>query len=257
MTTSIIFVDAYSYEAMYIFNANAFVDILKSEVTACTTRLTVFRRNVREVRRLVSEDFDILEKRILNDEELRNLAIAKPENSLVCYQDNTHYVSAIFGTLIFLKSFLDIYSMLISKSIIPGQRVSFNEGKIDGVKIKGGRLINWLRESAPAEHRPLSDIIQQHSQDWIGLAVEYRDKLVHTGDLPELQRMCVPLQPRNPPFVREDMQPPKMPHDENVTDYVFSLAANVHKFLGETIPLLPNVDLGMIDFREFPLVENA
>ena len=44
-----------------------------------------------------------------------------------------------------------------------------------------------------------------------------------------------------------------MPHGDDVREYVQDLSKKVHKFLEETIPLIPNVNMELVDFREFPL----
>lgn len=252
--TGIIFVDEYTYQSQHIFNANAFADTLNNEVTACVTRMVLFRHSVREVCKQVSGDIDrfsdVLRKNFIS---LKDSAIRNPDWNLVCYYDSTLYLSAIFSTLIYLKSFLDLYSVLISKSIIPSQRVLFSRSNVDGEIIAGGKLIKWLRESAPSGYTELSDIILGHSNCWIHLAVLYRNKLVHYGDLPKLQRMRVPLRPEDPPYSDLDIEPPKMPNGVAVVEYVLYLSRNIHKLLEETIPLIPNIDMGLVDFREFPL----
>ena len=65
--------------------------------------------------------------------------------------------------------------------------------------------------------------------------------------------MRVPLRPENPPFSAKEIEPPKMPHGDDVREYVQDLSKKVHKFLEETIPLIPNVNMELVDFREFPL----
>jgi len=252
--TQIIFVDNYTYEATHIFNANAFAETLKGEVGACVTRMVIFRHSVREVCKTVSGDLDIFSRKLReNVDSLRDSAVNRSDLNLVCCHDNTHYITAIFSSLIFLKSFLDIYSALIAKSIKPNQRIVFRKGNVDGEKIAGGKFINFLRNTAQAEYIDLSNIILRHSQSWIHLAVRYRDELVHNGDLPGLQRMRISLRPEDPPYSDKDIEPPKMPNGVEVIEYVLGLSKNIHRFVEETIPLIPNIDMGLVDFREFPL----
>ncbi len=201
--TKIIFVDNNTYDAQHIFNADAFGADLSENVNACITRMVIFRHSARDVCAQISKDFEIFEENLGKQvDDLANYAIKRPDLTIVCYHDNTHCITAIYSSLIYLKSFLDVYSILIVRSIIPGKKVFFSKGNVDeGFKnIAGGKLINWLRKSAPAQYKELSDVILEHSNDWINLAVKYRDTLVHYGDLQELHRMRVPLRPENPPF---------------------------------------------------------
>lgn len=254
--TSVIFVDDDAYEAMHIFNANAFADGLKKEVNACVTRVTIFRHNARSVRTQVSNDLKNFEEK-LNSQigELTQSAINNPELSIVCHYDNTKYIADICSTLVFLKSFLDVYSRLVVKSLDPNVSVMFNKGKVDedGESIAGGKLINWLRNSVSPSQDELSDIILKHSKGWINTAVRYRDTVVHYGDISELRRTRVPLLPESPVFSAENIEPPTMPHGEHVSDYVRDLASKLHEFLEETVPLVANVNLELIDFQKFPL----
>jgi len=255
--TKIIFVDKYTYEALHIFNVDAFGTALSENVSACITRMVIFRHSVRDVCALVSKDFDIFEEVLENNvEALANAAIKRPDFNYVCYHDNTHYITAICSSLIYLKSFLDMYSILIVKSINPGHKpVLFSKARIDEKEkvIAGGKLIKWLRNSAPAQYMEISKVILEHSKDWINLVVRYRDTLVHYGDLRELRRMRVTLRPENPPFLAKEIEPPKMPNGDDVREYVQYLSKKVHKFLEETIPLIPNVNMELVDFPEFPL----
>lgn len=256
MGIRIIFVDNYTFEATHIFNANAFGDALKEDVGACITRMVIFRHSVREVCAQVSKDFEIFEEILdKNIEDLANGAMKKPDITFVCYYDNTHYITAICSSLIYLKSFLDMYSKLIVKSIYPDQTVLFSKARVDeeNKQIAGGKLIKWLRKSAPAQYMELSEVILEHSKDWINLAIRYRDTLIHYGDLRELHWMRVPLRPENPPFSANEIEPPKMPHGDDVRGYVQELSKKLHKFLEETIPLIPNVNMELVNFREFPL----
>lgn len=254
--TKIIFVDNNTYEAQHIFNANAFGAAFREDVSTCITRMAIFRYSVREARTQISKDFYIFEEKLKNQsEDLANFAIKQPDLTIVCYHDNTHYITAICSSLIYLKSFLDVYSKIIVKSINPGSTVMFSKARVDeeDKPIAGGKLINWLRKSASAQYMELSEVILKHSKDWINLAVRYRDTLIHYGDLRRLHRMRVPLRPENPPFLAKEIEPPKMPNGDDVREYVQELSNKVHKFLEETIPLIPNVNMELVNFREFPL----
>ena len=254
--TKIIFVDNNTYEAQHIFNANAFGVDLSENVNACITRMVIFRHSVRDVCALVSKDFDIFEEVLENNvEALANAAIKRPDFNYVCYHDNTHYITAICSSLIYLKSFLDVYSNLIVKSIDPNQSIMFSKARVDGEdkNVAGGKLINWLRKSAPAQYMELSEVILKHSKDWINLVVRDRDTIIHYGDLRELPPMRVPLRPENPPFSAKEIEPPKMPNGDDVREYVQYLSKKFHEFLEETIPLIPDVNIELLNFREFPL----
>ena len=196
--TKIIFIDDFTYKATHIFNANAFPDSLKGEIGACVTRMRIFQHSVREVCVQISKDYEVFHN-ILDEniDDLTESAISRPDLSLVCLNDNVNHISSMCSSLIFLKSFLDIYSKVIVHSIKSGQSMQFDKSVVNAgeEKISGGKLIKWLRNSAPTQYQELSDIIFRNSVDWISLAIKYRVVLVHKGDLPELYGMRVPLRP--------------------------------------------------------------
>ena len=76
---------------------------------------------------------------------------------------------------------------------------------------------------------------------------------IKVGGVHRTHTMRIPLRPEDPPYSDKDIEPPKMPNGIEVIEYVLGLSKNIHRFLEETIPLIPNIDMGLVDFREFPL----
>ena len=164
----------------------------------------------------------------------------------VAYYRGITYLASLHGVLYSLKSFLDVMSTLWV-SIIVGrkQTLLFNKGIVNGEKIAGGRLINWLQQSAPSNFQnaeQLALIIESNSRRWITQAVKYRDALVHHGEITGLKHLRIILQKGRKQYGHEDILMPEMPDGTLVTDYCKMLIKNMHSFLSDGLAVL-NVNI--------------
>jgi hypothetical protein len=151
-----------------------------------------------------------------------------------------------------VKSFLDIYAQLVSKLIDPNSTISgFKEGIVDDQKMKGGGLIKWLTKSAPSTFTNasiLASIIRNNSSLWVEEVVNWRNKLIHHGQIPNMRPMMVLLQCE--PHKVEDHQVilPQMPNTKDVATYCNETRNNLFRFIRETLVLLPDINFDLVDF---------
>jgi hypothetical protein len=123
--------------------------------------------------------------------------------------------------------------------------MGFNKGKVSGNTISGGRLVNWLRNSAPSESSAgeIADITLNHSEIWITNAVEIRDDLIHRRDHHNIRpmRVLIPNGARkfsDLPIIEDWV----MPKGERLQDYVINLGSYYRRYFREVIPLLPGIN---------------
>ncbi len=258
-SASIILVNEHTYEALHIFNSNAFPEHLADNIRDCATRMVMFRHSARDVISQVSKDIDEFKLALESNRQFLLQGTARnPELDLVCYFDNARYMTSICSTFVYLRSLLGMYSNLIKQSIEPGRNLDFRAKKIfpENKKLAGGELVEWLRKRKDGDYCDLAKTIVEHSEEWIDSAVNYRNTLVHTGDIPQLHRPRLKLRPEKSDFTYDEIEPPFMPTGEDVRVYVYELATNVHRFVEDTIVHIPNVDMELVDMKVFPLNSN-
>jgi hypothetical protein len=149
---------------------------------------------------------------------------------------------------------MDLYSRLISRLLVPTATLfGFNKGQFGGRKLSGGRLLSWIEQSAPKSFengQRLVSILLQHLDAWLQETIELRDAVTHDGGIPGLVEATVSLD-RKPQEIGEgDITLPAMPSGEAVTDYGTRLVDNVRILISETLPLLPDVNVGLLGLYE-------
>ena len=175
-----------------------------------------------------------------------------PDKPCVVIYHNAKFLIALHLVLYSMKSFLDLYARLISKLIVPNSTIfGFNEGTVDGQKIKGGRLIKWLTESVPSAFTNasvLAAVIRNNSSLWIEEVVNWRDNLIHRGEIPNLRPMMVLLQCE--PYKVKDHHVilPQMPNTKDVATYCNETRNNLFRFIRETFVLLPDINFDLVTF---------
>jgi hypothetical protein len=150
-----------------------------------------------------------------------------------------------------------VYSTLILRTIQPSLRKKlFNAGRVGGKKISGGKVINWLKGSAPKTFKnssKLQKVIENHSNNWITEAVHHRNTLSHFGDIKEMEHMHIIL---NPPSYRyPGILPPLMPDGQLVVDYCSYLLDELKVFIEESLILLPGLKKEHISFNKFLILD--
>jgi len=159
--------------------------------------------------------------------------------------------------LVSLKSLLDVYATLISRSFVPNTTLKFKRGNVmNNVSnaersLSGGRLIAWLRQSVPDKDaeaaNTIADIITRHSERWLTDAVELRDQIAHFGEIRALKPVGTSLRL----FSKSGFNPqllsgPYIHDDRDVPSYCESILSNTSVFLEETIAHLPGINMELI-----------
>lgn len=227
-----------SWAAHKLFKPNAFPPSSRERVQVCHKRAALLLFYVNMVVGEVPRDREKFATKLKKD--MADLVL-KPDVEYLAHYDGIGSLAGLYGALNVMKSLLDVYAGLIAGLIDPDTSMTFKSA----ANLSGGKLINWLRRSAPktyANRLILSDLIQRHSEEWITAAVKHRDRIHHYGELKGMTLMRVELLHRTPPFELESIKPPLMPDGTPVTDYCKLIVDNVGRFLRESIVMLPNVD---------------
>lgn len=249
MAIPIVIVDRYYAEASALFNPNAFAARVTAEAASCGDRLAILTHSVQIVIREPA-----LDRSRLLEEIRQNNAFAgftpSPDKPAVLVLHNLDFVSGLYSALIAVKSLLDLYSRLIARSLVPSASVfGFGSGNYKGRIISGGRFLRWIDGSAPRsfENRErLLAILLTHVDNWVDQAVTYRDAVVHDGFIVGMTEAMVPLNKALNELHENDVVLPMMPHGVAVTDYCSHLVRSARALVSETLPLLPEVNLGLV-----------
>lgn len=238
------------WEASHIFNPNAFPVHVRNLVFLCADCLSVFIFTVNQIEPNIKIDREQFLERLQTNKELNSFT-PDPNKPCVVIYHNAKFLIALRLVLYSVKSFLDIYAQLVSKLIVPHSTISgFKEGTVDGQKIKGGKLIKWLTESAPSTFTnasALASVIKNNSSLWIEDVVNWRNKLIHYGEIPNLRPMMVPLQCELDK-VKDHVILPQMPNTKDVATYCNETRNNLFRFIRETFILLPEINFDLVTF---------
>lgn len=247
------------WAASSLFNPNAYSSGLKELAASCAVRAGILRYHVRNTATYIEADRAELAQLITSqwDEQFKPVLEADDNADAWVQCASLGYLSVIDGVLVSLKSLLDVYATLISRSFVPNKTLKFNRGNVKNVSntgrsLSGGRLIAWLRQPVPekdAENaNAVADIITRHSEEWLTDAVELRDQIAHFGEIRALKPVGTSLRlfsesGFNP---QQAMSGPYMPDDRDVPSYCESLLSNTSVFLEETIAHLPSINMKFI-----------
>lgn len=245
-----------NWAAQSLFNANAYPSSLKELVHSCAVRAGILRYHVRNVATYVKAERAELAHRITSlwDEQFRPVLEADDNADAFVQCSSSGYLSVLDGVLVSLKSLLDVYATVISRSFVPNQTLKFNRGKLKskgGNKLTGGRLIEWLRQSVPKMEAKsanvIADIITRHSEEWLTDAIELRDKIVHGGEIRALKPVATTLRLFSESgFDPQALSGPYMHDDSDVQTFCEKIITNTGAFLEETIINLPGINMGLI-----------
>ncbi|MGB8951378.1 MAG: hypothetical protein WCC06_01740 [Candidatus Aminicenantales bacterium] len=248
-----------------IFNGNAFPSELKSMVTACSTRAAMFLFHINAIKMRVATSKTIFIKQLESNfteswtQGFVNTEVNRDMDFIVIY-DGLDYLAAFYALLQSLKSLLDVYANLMGKLILPSSALKFSKAIFDGSKISGGKIAQWLENSAPSTFSNASlllKVIVRHSTDWITQAVKYRDTIAHYADITGMKHMHVMLKRQFPPFDPSEIVLPTMPDSQPITDYCVGIVDKLARFLDESLKLLPNVNHSLVSFGSFALPQSA
>ena len=249
MVIPIIIVDRHFAEASALFNPSAYPEQVRSDATSGGDRLAILTHSVELVMREPALDRSRLLQEIRENKAFMGFS-PDPDKPAVLVLHNLNFVSGLYSALIAAKSFLDIYSRLIARSLVPSASVfGFSRANYKGRRLSGGRFLKWIESSAPRsfEHRErLVKILLAHVGEWADQAVAYRDAVVHDGVVVGLTEALVPLDKALCELRETDVVLPTMPDGVAVTDYCMRLVRSTRSLACDTLPLLRDVDLSLL-----------
>lgn len=249
------------WAASSLFNPNAYPSSLKGLAASCTVRAGILRYHVRNTTAHIEADRAELAQLITSRWDTQFKPVLEADDNADAWVQcaSLGYLSVLDGVLISLKSLLDVYATLISRSFVPNKTLKFNRGNVKNNvsnterSLSGGRLIAWLRQSVPdkdAENaNAVANIITRHSEEWLTDAVELRDQIAHFGEIRALKPVGTSLRSFSESgFNPQAMSGPYMPDDRDVPSYCESILSNTSVFLEETIANLPSINMEFIGF---------
>lgn len=249
MSIPIIVVDRHFAEGMALFNPNAFPGHVKTDALLCGDQLAILAHSVEIVMREPALDRSRLVQEIRENKAFDSYS-PRPDTPSVLILHNLNFVGGLNSALIAVKSFLDLYSKLVAKLLVPSASLfGFNKGPYKGRKLAGGRLLNWIEGSAPQSFERRDELITvllRHIDLWVGQAVEYRDAAVHHGAIPRIEEAYVALDRPLDQIEESDVVLPRMPDGEPVSAYCETLLRHASEVAAETLRLLPHVDLALL-----------
>ncbi len=252
MAIPIVIVDRHFAAASALFNPNAFPARVRGDATSCGDRLAILAHSVEIVMREPALDRSRLLQEIRDNKAFAGFS-PNPDKPAVLVLHNLSFVSGLYSALIASKSFLDLYSRLIARSLVPSASVfGFGGGTYNGRNVSGGKFLKWLERSTPRsfeQRERMLAILLAHIDDWADQAVEYRDAVVHSGSIAGLTEAFVPLDRALSELREADVILPAMPNGVAVTDYCGQLVRSVRTFASETLRLLPDVDLRLLSLE--------
>ncbi len=239
-----------NFQASHIFNSNAFPGHVKGLVVPCMESLSIFAFSVNQVGPNLERDKGEFLRELKGNKALDSY-IPDPNKPSVFIYKNTRFLVALYLVLSSMNSFLDVYAQLVSKLIDPKARIrGFKEAKVDGKKIKGGTLINWLTRCSPSTYtkaKELASVIKDNATSWIEECISWRVKIVHDGEIPNLRPMMVPPQSEPRKIEINHIILPQMPNGRDVITYCEETRRNLYKFIRETFKLLPDIESGLVN----------
>lgn len=251
--------------AQSYLNVNAFPTEVYKEVQACTTRFAIFHNQLKLLYHQLNTDKDKFSTYIEDPSmKLNNILIRSNEDRFHAKYDGIEVLSYIHSLFNSLKSFLDVYTLLLCKLIQEKHTMGFKKKSINNESISGGAFINWLKNSAPAEFKnayELSDYIYSESKEWITAAVNHRDSISHYKDLDDINCLSVTLmkivQMDEPVFNKNDIADPNMPNNVPVLNYLLDIGERLRKYVRNTIGMFEMVDQSLLNFPEFDVDEST
>ena len=223
------------------FNANRYPDDLKETAESCGDRFSLLLYYATILEPQLNMDAACFLAQ-LNQYAVKLQFTDRSWTECIASYHSVVHTASVHGMLFNLKSFLDSLAYLWGRMVAPNCSVHmFSRKNVNGDKIAGGALINWLRKSAPSDcpaAGPLAQHLEDHSRRWITQAVKHRDDLIHYGGIRGLQGLSASVQEHMPRFSPTDLRRPTMPNDEPVTDYCRQLATNVEEFVRDGLAML-------------------
>lgn len=237
------------WSAYAVFNPNAFATDLSSIVDSCSLRLGMLAALSTSLSLEVEREWQILEAELEADRGGLSNSVLESNVPIVAYADGLQYLGVLYSYLATVKSFLDVYALLMGKTIGRNITWSFKRGCVAQDDISGGPIINWLRRSAPktlTSSGILAEAIEHHSRNWITELVRYRDIISHYSEIPQMRHLSVPLRRIIPIFDRNDRILPALPNGQELPQFSKDTIDKIRNFVGDTVIHLPGINIAHI-----------
>lgn len=236
-----------------VFNGHAFPERLGSIVHSCSIRLAlvlVARKDL--LRGIADQRTLLLQEMSSSNRELYEMAAASSNVDTYAVSDGLDYLGPLYTFLMLVKSFLDVYAQLMGK-LVADKVWTFGSAKINGQELSGGRIINWLQNSAPKhfeQRKVLAAVLTEHSKSWITATVDLRDKVTHYSDIPRFRQMALKLNRTQPFYDSNGVIPPILPNGTPLPNFTELVVDGIRSLVGQTVVHLPNVVLSEMDIEK-------
>jgi hypothetical protein len=236
--------------ATALMNANSVPAHVEAEFKAAVQRLAIFLQHTL----LLSDDLssarqDFYRHLSRNWHPYRAAVQQKPELEYIAYADGLGYVARLHSILYEFKAFLDIFTRMACRLIAgSGGPNGFNKGKVHGVEISGGRVINWLLGHSVdrlSSRDTLATVLANASREWITNVVDLRDAMSHYRELPGLRHMRISVSNGPLNIMQEHILWPELPDGEALPIFAATLRARLCLLIAELLSLLPNIKAGL------------
>jgi len=176
--------------------------------------------------------------------------IPDPKKPIVVIFNSMNFQAGLQSFFITMKSLLDVYAKLISKSIDHNSKLrGFGKKKTNGYEKPGGLLINWITNNAPATYKnkeKLLKILNNHIDEWICDVVKFRDGIIHHGELKGLTEIQVAVIKSPLEITKDEISKPTIMDKGDVLEYCQNIVTAINRLLKETLVLLPNLNIKLL-----------
>jgi len=248
-----------SFAQSYL-NVNAFPSYLMKEAISAETRFAIFHNQIKLLKNQLKADRILFDQFIKDPKmELASALMQKTkEDSYVAKYDGIEVLTYIQNLFYSLKSFLDVYTLLLTRLIKPDQTNSFKRKNVDGRSVSGGAFIRWLRKSAPKSYNNasvLAEFILKETNEWITEAVDHRDIITHYADIDDINCLCVELNKLESPtdtiYDPIKVLDPVMPDGATVLDHAKLLGVRLRNYVIGTLAMFENIEHELLSYPDF------
>ncbi len=237
----ILFVGPENWQASHVFNSNAFPVHAKIFVSPCMDCLSMLIFSVNQVEPNIKRDRNQFPDKVRTNKAFDGFT-PDPSKPCVAEYHNAKFLVALHLVLYSARSFLDVYSKLIAELVFP------NSG-LKGFSFRSKNSVVWAlknRHHSYTNAAKLISIVRKHSSSWMRDLIEWRNNLIHDGQLPKPCIMCIPLTRRLSEVTEDDIILPQMPNGVDVVTYCRETRNNLSQFIRETLVLLPDIDFDLV-----------
>jgi len=198
------------------------LEISRFHVKSIADRISFAKANLEAMLADLAADLET------NPDQHRRVATKK--SLVVEFRDHV-LVAHIEGLLTQVKCLLDSLAQFYSIAFLRSVK-TFSD--------KGNKVLKDLKNLG-AKHAQVAnettDLIDEAKKSWIDEAIEYRDELVHFGQLREFRCLYIPLTAATR-YTAEDACDSIMPNKRATTEYATSVLENSHAFSAKWLSIV-------------------